>query len=169
MLAYLLILFGFSLRFLPLGHNMAPIAAIALFSGAYLDRRIAPWVPLVIMVVTDIVLGLHDMVFFTWGAFILVGFMGMVLKKQKTPLSIFLMTVGGSLVFFAVSNFGVWLRWYPLTFEGFVNCYVMALPFLRNTMAGNLVFSAVLFGSYELARRTASEAKYKDFLFLPVK
>ena len=164
MLAYLLILIGFSLRFLPLDHNMAPIAAIALFSGAYLGKKIAPWVPLAIMVSTDLIIGLHDVVLFTWGAFIVIGFMGTMLREKKTPLSIFLMVIGSSLLFFVISNFGVWLVWYPRTMAGLVNCYVMAVPFLRNTMVGNLVFSVVLFGSYEMARRGIRESKYKDIL-----
>lgn len=157
MLAYFLILVGFAVRLLPVGYNMAPIAAIALFSGAYLDKKIAPWVPLAIMVLTDLIIGMHDVVIFTWGAFILIGFMGMTLKGKKTPVSIFLLTIGSALVFFAISNFGVWLIWYPLTISGFYNCYIMALPFLRNTLVGNIVFSAVLFGTYETARRILGE------------
>ena len=169
MLAYMLILLGFSLRFLPLDNNMAPIAAIALFSGAYLDKKIAPWVPLVIMIIADLVIGMHEVVFFTWGAFVVIGFMGMLLKKKRTPLSIFLLTVGSSLFFFAISNFGVWLVWYPKTIAGLVNCYLMGLPFLRNTMVGNLVFSAVLFGSYEMAARTVGESRYRDILLVSTK
>ncbi len=165
MLAYLLIATGFLARFLPFGHNMAPIAAIALFSGAYLNKKIVPWVPLVIMVSTDMILGLHDVVLFTWTAFILIGFMGMALKRKRTPLSVFGMTLAASLLFFAISNFGVWLVWYPRTGSGVVNCYVMALPFLRNSLAGNMVFSAVLFGVYEMSMKMAGQSRYKDLLF----
>ena len=169
MLAYLLILIGFSARLMPLENNLAPIAAIALFSGVYLNKKIAPWVPLIIMAVTDLIIGMHDVVLFTWGAFVIIGFMGRTLKQRKTPLSIFLMTIGASLFFFFVSNFGVWLVWYPRTIAGFANCYVMALPFLRNTLAGNLIFSAILFGSYEMAGKLIGESRYRSVLLLPVK
>lgn len=168
MLAYFLILLGFSMRLLPLDHNMAPIASIAVFSGAYLDRRIAPWVGLAVMVGTDIILGLHDIVFFTWGAFIFIGFLGMILKEKKTPSSIFLVTVSATLIFFVISNFGVWLAWYPRTIEGMANCYMMALPFLRNSLAGNMVFSIIAFGVYEILQNLIGDSKYANVLLGPV-
>jgi hypothetical protein len=164
MIAYLLIILGFCMRLVPHVPNMAPIAAIALFAGAYLDRRITPWVPLVIMVVTDLIIGMHDVVLYTWGAFIVIGFMGMSLKQKTTPGRILGLTVLSALFFFVVTNFGVWIVWYPRTFAGFLDCYVKALPFLRNTMASNVVFSFVLFGSYELAKKLVGESKYRTVL-----
>ncbi len=164
MLAYFLILAGFSARFIFDVPNFAPIASIALFSGAYLDKRIAPWVPLAIMALTDMIIGFHDVVLYTWGAFIVIGFMGMLLREKKTPIAIFLMTVVSSLFFFAVSNFGVWLVWYPRTARGFIDCYLMALPFLRNAMAGNLMFSLVLFGLYETAFKVFGESRYRNII-----
>lgn len=164
MIAYLLIILGFSMRLVPHMPNMAPIAAIALFAGAYLDKRFVPWVPLAIMMVSDLVLGMHSVVPYTWGAFIVIGFMGMKLKENRTPGRVFGMTVFSALFFFAVTNFGVWLSWYPHTSAGFIDCYVKALPFLRNTMASNVVFSFVLFGSYELAKRLAGRSKYRTVL-----
>ena len=76
------------------------------------------------------------------------------------------MTVFSALFFFAVTNFGVWLAWYPHTSAGFVDCYVKALPFLRNTTASNVVFSFVLFGSYELAKKLVGESKYRTVLLM---
>lgn len=166
MIAYILIILGFMLRFMPHAPNMAPIAAIALFAGAYLDRRIAPWVPLAIMIATDLILGMHDVVFYTWGAFVLIGFMGMGLKDKVTLPRVFGMTVLSSLIFFVISNFGVWMAWYPRTLAGLSECYVMALPFLRNTMASNVAFSLVLFGVYEAARKIVGESRYRTVLLI---
>lgn len=164
MLAYLLILAGFALRLLPLDHNAAPIISIAVFSGAYLDRRIAPWVPLAVMVLTDAIIGFHDIIPFTWGGFLIVGIAGTLLKGRTGPLGVFFMTLGGVLMFFVISNFGVWLFWYPPTFQGLLNCYAMALPFLRNMIAGNLIFSAILFSVYGFFVRSFGESRYSNFL-----
>ncbi|MFH1552124.1 MAG: DUF6580 family putative transport protein [Candidatus Omnitrophota bacterium] len=164
MIAYILIIIGFMMRLLPHVPNVAPIAAIALFSGAYLDKRVVPWVPLVIMIVSDMIIGLHDVFLYTWGAFILIGYIGMRLRQRRTPGRIFTTTVFSALVFFVITNFGVWLAWYPHTWEGVVTCYIKALPFLRNTMAGNILFAFVLFGSYELARKLAERTRFRNVL-----
>jgi hypothetical protein len=164
MIVYILIIFGFFMRLIPHAPNMAPIAAIALFSGAYLNKRIVPWVPLVIMVASDLIIGLHNVVFYTWGAFILIGFIGMWLKERKTPGKILGATLFSALLFFVITNFGVWLAWYPHTLEGVTTCFIKAIPFFRNTIIGNVVFAAVLFGAYELARRIVGESKYRTVL-----
>ncbi|MBD3380542.1 MAG: hypothetical protein GF408_08815 [Candidatus Omnitrophica bacterium] len=166
MIAYLLILLGILLRLVPHAANMAPVAAIALFAGAYLDRRIAPWVPLAIMVASDLVIGLHDVVFYTWGAFLLTGFMGVfTLREKRTPARVMGVTAGASILFFLITNFGVWLAWYPRTFAGLADCYVKALPFIRNTLASNLIAAAVLFGVYELLARTVKKPVARKVLF----
>jgi hypothetical protein len=55
-------------------------------------------------------------------------------------------------LFFTVTNFGTWLTsgMYPPTFSGLVACFVAAVPFFQNTLAGDLVFSALLFGGFAL-------------------
>ena len=116
------------------------------------------------MVLTDLIIGMHDVVFYTWGAFVLVGFIGMRLRGNRTPGRIFTSAVLSGTLFFVISNFGVWLAWYPHTWQGFADCYIRAIPFFRNSLAGNLVFTAVLFGLYELARKLASESRYKAVL-----
>jgi len=164
MIAYILIIFGFLMRLLPHMPNMVPVAAIALFSGAYLNKKIVPWVPLAIMMASDLVIGLHSVVFYTWGAFILIGYIGMRLKERRTPARIGIAAVFSALVFFIITNFGVWLAWYPHTTEGFIMCYIKALPFLRNTMAGNLIFAFAIFGIYELARNLVKETSFRRVL-----
>jgi len=164
MIAYGLIVLGFIVRLLPHVPNTAPIAAIALFAGAYLNRKLVPWVPLAIMVITDLIIGVHDVALYTWGAFIVIGFIGMRLKENKTPGRVFTSTVFSAVLFFVISNFGVWFTWYPHTSEGFTRCFVNAIPFFRNTLFGNLVFAAVLFGSYEIAKRMVKEPKLRTVL-----
>lgn len=161
MIAYALILLGFLVRVMPHVPNSVPVAAIALFAGAYLDRRLVPWVPLAIMAATDLVIGLHDVFLYTWGALVIVGFVGMFLRKGLTAWKVAGLTVISSLIFFAITNFGVWLAWYPRTAQGLAECFIKALPFLRNDLAGNLFGAFVMFGSYEFFKRTVTAPKIR--------
>ncbi|MBD3296525.1 MAG: hypothetical protein GF392_04085 [Candidatus Omnitrophica bacterium] len=164
MIAYLLIVLGLFLRVTPHVPNTAPIVAIALFAGTVLNRRVVPWVPLAIIMISDVLIGLHDMVLFTWGAFLLIGFLGLSLRKNSTPLRIAGYTIGSAVLFFFISNIGVYFLWYPLTLRGLADCFIRAVPFFRNTLVSNIIFSFALFGIYELAGRLAGETRYSRIL-----
>ncbi|MBN2831355.1 MAG: hypothetical protein JXL82_03650 [Candidatus Omnitrophica bacterium] len=130
MLAISLILAGILLRFMPHSANFTPVAAIALFSGAYLKRKYAIIVPLVLMAVSDLFIGMHNVIIFTWGSFVLAAFLGTFLKKKKSFAGIAGMSLLSSFVFFTITNFGVWaMGWYPQTLKGLINCYIMGDTF----------------------------------------
>jgi hypothetical protein len=160
MLALSLILAGILLRFVPHAPNFTPVAAIALFGGAYLNKRSALIVPLILMVASDAVIGMHNVVIFTWGAFLAITLLGSGMQKKTSAGKVLSFSLISSLLFFAVSNFGVWLMgWYPRTATGLAQCYTMALPFLRDFTASTLVYSAIFFGSYELIARSIKNEK----------
>ncbi|MDD3087326.1 MAG: hypothetical protein PHP89_02040 [Candidatus Omnitrophica bacterium] len=165
MLALSLILIGILLRFMPHADNFTPVAAIALFAGAYLKRRHAVIVPLVLMAVSDIFIGMHNVLIFTWGSFILASLLGLFIRKNKSFLRITGMSLLSSLVFFIVTNFGVWVMgWYPPTLAGLVNCYIMGLPFLRDFTVSTLLYSAVFFTAYEVIARRVKETRLAKVL-----
>ena len=153
-LAISLIVIGVALRILPHTANIAPVGAIALFAGAILSFRTALWLPLLIMVLSDIFIGLHPTVAYTWGGFILIALMATRLRAASNWLRVPAGAIGASLIFFIVSNFGVWMegRLYPATIQGLIDCYVMALPFLRNSLVADLGFSIVFFGLYTFVK-----------------
>ena len=160
MLAVSLILIGILLRFMPHAANFTPVAAIALFSGAYLNKRSALIVPLILMIASDAVIGMHNVVFFTWGAFLAIALLGLGLQKKTSAVKVISFSLISSLLFFVVSNFGVWLMgWYPRTTAGLAQCYTMALPFLRDFTASTLMYSAIFFGSFELIARSIKNEK----------
>lgn len=148
-----LIIFGIFIRLIPHIPNFAPVGAIALFGGAMLGRRFAVWLPLAIMMVSDLVIGAYSGMIITWIAFALVGVFGLLFMRRSFMSRITLGAVGASLIFFLVSNFGTWLTgdMYAMTLPGLIHCYVMGLPFLRPTLLADMAFATVLFGSYELA------------------
>jgi hypothetical protein len=153
-----LLLFGAAARLLPHPPNVTPVAAIALFGGAALPRRLAWWLPLAIMALSDALIGVHEVILFTWGGFALTTVLGLWLRQRKRPGRILAASVAGSVLFFVVTNFGVWLlgdggRMYPRTLDGLWQCYIAALPFYRNTLLGDVAWSAALFGLYALAGR----------------
>jgi hypothetical protein len=115
MLVLLLIMVGIIFRFVPHAPNFTPIAAIALFGAMNLpNKRLSLIMPLALMIISDLFLGMHDMVAFTWGATVLVSLIGLSLKKSKKTTAILGGSLAASIVFFIVTNFGVWMMgWYP--------------------------------------------------------
>lgn len=147
-----IILFAIVLRLLPHPPNFTPIAAIALFGGTYFDKKYALMVPLFAMLISDFFLGLHQTMLFVYGSFLLTGLIGLWLKKHKSLKNILLATISSSILFFLITNFGVWLVWdfYPKNPTGLLQSYFLALPFFRNTLLGDLFYTGLFFGSYEL-------------------
>ena len=151
-----LIVVGVAFRLMPHPANFVPVGAIALFGGAVLSTRLALWLPLAIMVLSDLFIGFHGTMLFTWGGFVLIGMFGMFLRNRSNAERIPLGALGGALIFYVVANFGVWVegKLYAHTLQGLVECYVAALPFLRASLMADLFFCAVLFGTYALATRS---------------
>ena len=148
-----LILLGVAARLLPHLWNATPVTAIALLGATYLSKRWGILLPLTIVAVSDLVLGWHTTIPFTWGAFAAIGLLGWWLRKHPSPARIVVCSLAGSMLFFLVTNFGVWLvgGLYPNTPEGLWQCYVAAIPFFRNTLLGDLLSTGTLFGLYATA------------------
>lgn len=152
-IALLFVFLGVSLRLLPHTPNFAPIAAISLFAGVYLSRKTALVLPLAAMIISDIFLGFYEtkLMLFVYGSFLLNVILGFWVKKRKKWPTIFGSSLLGSLLFFLLTNFAVWAftAWYPPTFAGLIQSYVMALPFFRNTLLGDIFYTVLFFGAYE--------------------
>lgn len=155
-------------RLLPHPDNFTPIGAMALFGAAYFNRQaLTLAVPFIALFVSDLIL--NNVVYrqyypeFTlitswwiYAAFGLVMLSGWLLLRMKvTPGRVVAAGLVSSLLFFLVTNFSVWAEttMYPKSFSGLLACYTAGLPFLKNTVMGDLFFSAVLFGTYEFAVR----------------
>jgi hypothetical protein len=154
-IAVALIIAGVIFRLIPHSANFAPVGAIALFGGAVLSPRLGLWLPVAIMIVSDLIIGFHGTVLFTWGGFLLIALFGMTLRRKSNWLRIPIGAAASALIFFVVSNFGVWVegKLYTHTLQGLVDCYVAALPFLKTSLLADLFFSAALFGAYALSTR----------------
>jgi hypothetical protein len=143
-------------RLVPHPPNFAPIGAMALFGGAcFADKRLAFAVPLAAMALSDLALGFYNQTPWVYGSFALIVCVGFRLRQRRKPLSIAAAALASSILFYVVTNFGVWLTaaLYPRTAAGLVTCYVAAIPFFRNTLLGDVVYSAALFGGLALAQK----------------
>lgn len=151
MLAFCLLTFGILSRLVFHAHNFTPVIALALFGGVYLKKKQAIMLPLILFAVTDIILGFHRTMFFTWGSVLLIASIGFWVRQNKNLTTV----VGGGLIsallYFVVTNFGVWLvtGMYPMTIAGLTECFVVALPYFRNSLIGTFLYGFILFGGYE--------------------
>ncbi|MDP4198881.1 MAG: hypothetical protein Q8922_10935 [Bacteroidota bacterium] len=161
-LAGLLVLFAMATRVLFNQlhvYNFNAVMAAGLFAGAFLgNRRFGIVIPLIAMLATDFVLGFYDwqLMLFVYGSLAAAAFIGKWYAKNATLPRFATSVLGGSLLFFMVTNGAVWLlaegAIYPKTLAGLAQCYAAGLPFYRNTLLGDITWSTVLFGSYELLR-----------------
>jgi len=158
----IILLAAFS-RLIPHPFNFTPIAAMALFGGAYFnDKRLAFAIPLLSMFLSDVVISyigdfslFNGMRMVIYSYFIFVSGVGISMQKNIKPLTVISASVGSSILFFTVSNFVVWATdgvMYPMNAGGLIECYVAAIPFFRNTLFGDLFYSGILFGAYEVAK-----------------
>ena len=153
----ILVLAGAVSRLVPHPPNVAAVAAISLVGGLYLDKRVALAVPLGAMVLSDVLIGFHGLTLYVYGGFVLTGLIGIGLRKFSRPGALAIGSVTASLLFFIVTNAGVWLNGdgttYPKTVEGLILCYTAAIPFLRNSLVGDLLYTGLLAAIFELAIR----------------
>ena len=124
-------------RLIPHPPNFTPITAIALFSIInFKNKYIGLSIPIVCLLISDLIIGISLINLFVYLSFIVISGVGYIFGKINLK-SIIL----SSLIFFLVTNFGVWLIGYPNTLEGFVACYIAAIPFFGWTVAGDLFYS----------------------------
>lgn len=165
-LSFSLIILGALSRLLPHPQNLAGVGAVSLFSGA----RMAGWrgyvVPLAILAITEPILGaMYGFPPFTWvslfvySSFAINVWIGRRLQTTESPWRIGAASLLGSTQFFLITNFGVWV-WgqaynCPRTLVGLAHCYLTGLPHWGRTIAGDLAYTAVLFGLHAWLSRQA--------------
>lgn len=158
LLTLIAIIFAIAIfRVLPHPPNVSPVAAMALFGGAYLsDKRMAFIVPFAALLLSDLFIGLHNTMVFVYAGFAATVLMGFWLRKHKTISHIAAATIASTLVFFLLTNLGAWMTsgLYASNTAGLMQAYVAGIPFLQNSMLGNVFFSALLFGTYAALKRS---------------
>ena len=169
----ILIALGVAGRLLPHPPNFTPMAAIALFAGfIFIKRYMAVVAVISTMLLCD---------YFAFGSLsaswfgsksMFVVYLALLfpivfknfLQKKIGVLRIFGAALASSSVFFLATNFAVWAfsPMYEKTLEGLVLCYTMAIPFFQNTVAGDLIWSGVIFGTYFALRNYSNLQIFKQ-------
>ncbi|HEX5456369.1 MAG TPA: DUF6580 family putative transport protein [Candidatus Saccharimonadales bacterium] len=155
MLAAVLVILGVVMRLVPHMANFAPITAIALFSGVYLKKDYALILPLAAMVASDAIIGFDSFEsrLTVYSSFLLAGLIGLLVRKKKNIATIAAGSIAGSVIFYLITNFAYFYpaKMYAHNMAGVFSSYYNALPFFRNTLAGDLFYTGLLFGLYEFA------------------
>ncbi len=158
-------------RVIPHYPNFTALGAAALFGGAYLSRKYGILVPIIALFLSDLLLNnliyakqfphkydgfivLQTQTLWSYGALLLIVFMGSRFIREGKILSLVGTSFGASVVFFLITNFAVWLgsTRYPDSLSGLFMSYGAGIPFFWNTVAGDLLFVAVFFGGYEIVK-----------------
>ena len=147
-----LAILGASARLLPHPANFAPLAAIAIFGGLYLPKKLAILVPVSAMLISDVLIGFYSwkIMLVVYGSFALTAYISTKIKKRFS--SILVTTLAGSILFYLTTNAAVWAfgTMYTYDFSGLMQSYTMALPFFRNSLLGDLFYTGLLVGTYQM-------------------
>jgi len=166
MIPVLLIILGFSARLLPHPANFVPIGAIALFSGIYLPKRFTIILPLIAMLVSDIFIGFYSwqIMLAVYLSFTLMTLIGLWVRNNKKFSTVLGGTVLGSISFFLITNAAVWMfgTMYTHNFSGLLQSYTMAIPFFKNSLLGDLFYTGLMVGGFELVKLLVNKKELEN-------
>lgn len=129
-------------RFIPHPPNFTSLIALSFYVPALFGFRYIPVVVLTFLI-TDLFIGFHSTILFTWGSVILIGLISKFLRN--TVFSRLSGSLLGAIIFFVITNFGVWASgFYGYSLEGFIQCYTLAIPFFTHTIISTVIFSLVI-------------------------
>jgi hypothetical protein len=172
MLSIFLIITAIIIRLLPHPANFTPLGAMALFGGAKLNKKLAILLPFIALAISDYLLlyinpyqndfsrihpisaMFHSTTLFVWGSFLISVLMGYFLRNTTSYRMIAIFTLISSIQFFLITNFGVWAAgYYPQNFGGLMESYAMALPFFRNSILGDMIYTLGFFALFDFAKK----------------
>lgn len=153
----------FVVRVVPIAPNFAAVGALSLYGGARMPWWAAFALPLGTMAASDVVLGYmrdyHAFNPYVYGCFAVAVLLGMLLRRTNSIVRIGAAAVASDALFFVVTNFGVWQgdhgQAYARSFDGLMQCYAAAIPFMQNTVISTLVFVPLFFGVHTLVTKAA--------------
>ena len=151
---YFILVLAALLRLIPHPYNITPIGSIGLFAGTWCDKRIAWLIPLIPLFIGDAITGFYSplVMLFVYAGFAFSAVIGRLLLARKRTFTRFGSAVFiNALIFYLVSNFPVWIVYYPNTMAGLVDCYVKGIPYFGYSLVGDSVFTVLIFGLYYLA------------------
>ena len=146
--------------------NFSPVLASALFAGTALRfRSFAPIVPIAALLLSDAVIGFDDwrIMAVVYASLALPALVGICVRRFRVSIVLAPTVLACSLFFFATTNFAVWAfdTIYTADLDGLIKCYIAALPFLKNTLAGDLIWAVAFFGGAWLVQTTLARVRLR--------
>jgi len=136
-------------RLVPHPPNFAPITGIALFSSKKINNKLfSVFFPIIPLFISDLFIGISFINIFVYLSFIIIHFLGSISPKIEAKTVLL-----SSVIFFILTNLGVWYLGYPKNIQGLITCFTLAVPFFVNTILGDLFYSFILFRSYKAAEK----------------
>ena len=135
-------------RFIPHPPNFTNLLTLSFYVPLFLGIS---FIPIIIFsfLVTDLYFGFHSSLFFTWGSVALIGYLSVYFKGSTAKR--FLGVSSAAILFFIVSNFGVWvLGGYGYTMTGLINCYILAIPFFWGTLSSTIIYAIIIEFAYKI-------------------
>lgn len=162
-LGLILIVLGITTRLTPHLPNFTPLNAIAIFSGFYSRNLIGYLIVFLTMLISDTLIGFYDLklMIAVYLSFFASNLIGLAMEKRPTLIAVSFYATTSSIVFYLTTNFAVWIfsSWYPHNFNGLLASYLMELPFLKNMLLADIIYSIALFQLYFLV--TSIKKRYK--------
>ena len=130
-------------RFIPHPPNFTSLIALSFYVPLIFGLKYLP-ILILSFAITDFIIGYHNLTHFTWGSVSLIGLLSHYFSKNL------LLRLSGAflsaLIFFIITNFGVWIYSgiYQLNLAGLLQCYILALPFFGYSAISTLLFSTLI-------------------------
>ena len=131
-------------RLMPHPDNFTPIIALAIMSSYFFRNVNFSYVVMLFsMLLADFFIGFYSYMLFVYISLFLIVLIFFKISKKMNYKNLFIFSFFGSVIFFLISNFGVWLvgNLYERNINGLIECYFMAIPFFKNTIISTLIFS----------------------------
>ena len=135
---------GIMTRLLPHPPNFTPILSFALLSGVYSKNNLGIFIPISIMLLSDMILGSHSTIIWVYSSLFVIYLIGYYFINNISFKNVLLGSLVGSFLFFVLTNLGVWFIGYPKTIEGLIACYVAAIPFYKNTLLSTVIYTSIM-------------------------
>ena len=156
------LILGIVFRIIPHAPNFTPMLSIALLSGYYIKSRYSILLPIAILLGSDILLGGNPMAHWVYLSIVAIILLGYLVKNNAK--NILLNSVLSSFIFFLVTNFGVWITGgYAYNFSGLIQCYIMAIPFFKNTLISTVFFSMFIYCLHYLINSMLIKYQEKNY------
>jgi len=150
-------------RLIPHPPNFTPIIAVAILSGyLFKNLNLSFLVLLGVMLISDLFIGFYENVIFVYFSLLLITYIFHKISEKINFKNLFIFGFAGSLIFFIISNFGVWLLGspgindiaYDKNLSGLIECYILAIPFFGNTLFSTIFFTYLAFLANKLAKKS---------------